>query len=113
MAYEGLLGKLGKDIFEGLGKGNTGAMTYAGIGAGVGGVAGGLTGDDTTSGIINGALFGAGVGASVNLLPKFVNNTLGKHDIRGFSNSTNDIANDAISSYRSIISTVNDPNNKI
>lgn len=112
MAYEGVLGKLGKNIFEGLGKGNAGALAYTGIGAGVGGVAGGLTGDDTLSGVMSGALFGAGVGASVNLLPKFVNNTLVKHDFRGFSNSINDIASEGIDSYRPLINSVNNPLNK-
>ena len=37
MAYEGLIGKLGKNIFEGSGKGSQGVALYMGTGAVVGG----------------------------------------------------------------------------
>ena len=112
MAYEGIVGKLGKDIFEGLGKGTSGAATYAGIGAGVGGVAGAFLGDDTTSGALQGAVFGAALGAGTNLLPKFVKNTLGKHNIQSLNYSLVENFSDAASSYASLLSTVGDKANK-
>ena len=74
MAYEGLLGRLGKDIFEGSGAGSAGLMKYAGIGAAVGGAGGAVLSEDSMmSGAFRGALFGAAVGGGINKAPQIVN----------------------------------------
>ena len=71
MAYEGLLGKLGKDIFEGSGIGGAGVAKYMGTGAVIGGAGGATLSDDgLIAGAFRGALFGAAVGGGINLAPK-------------------------------------------
>ena len=112
MAYEGLIGKIGKNIFEGSGKGLSGAGLYAGIGAGVGGVSGAIVGDDVGSGFVNGALLGAGVGASVNMLPKFVSNTLKEANWVSYNDSMTNLATATAVSYGGLYKSINKEGSK-
>ena len=71
MDYKGLIGKLGKDIFEGSGKGSQGVALYMGTGAVVGGASGAMLSEDGfMAGAFRGATFGALTGGAINMIPK-------------------------------------------
>lgn len=92
MAYSGLIGKLGNNIFNGSGAGTSGAAMYAGIGAGAGALLGGYASDDgVIPGAFRGALFGGAVGAGVNLIPKGVSSAF---KTSGMKSITSDMIDD-------------------
>lgn len=114
--YEGLIGKLSQDIFEGSGQGNLGVAKYAGLGslagAGVGGTQGYLSEEGSfQGGLVRGALAGAGIGAATNYVPKAISSTLKKSGLNVYG-EVPELAEAASTAFRPLFDSMNTTANK-
>lgn len=114
MAYGGLMGKLGKDIFEGSGAGSGGVAKYMATGAATGAVSGAVLSDDSfVAGAFRGALFGAAVGGAINLAPKSVNSAFKNSGINPWQKGLEkDLGDDASRIFKPTYDKVNNKQNK-
>ena len=119
MAYEGVLGKLGSNLFEGSGQGGIGFAKYTGLGAGSLGLYSGIKssldendeGKGFTDGLMNGLVAGAFLGGAVNLAPKAIKSSL---DSSGFTMYKNldKVGDEAAKAFRPVYEDVNNKENK-
>ena len=119
MAYEGVLGKLGSNLFEGSGQGGMGFAKYTGLGAGSLGLYSGIKssldendeGKGFTDGLMNGLVAGAFLGGAVNLAPKAIKSSL---DSSGFTMYKNldKVGDEAAKAFRPVYEDVNNKENK-
>lgn len=114
MAYEGLIGKLGKDIFEGSGKGSSGVAKYMGTGAVIGGLSGATLSDDgVMAGAFRGAMFGALAGGGINVIPKGISSSFKTSGMKEWEKGLEKtLGEDASRIFRPTYDMVNNDTNK-
>ena len=104
--YEGFIGKLSQDIFNGSGQGSSGAARYAAIGsatgAGIGGIQGSLSDEGSFGGgLVRGAVAGAAGGAGVNLIPKMLSHNMNASGLKPYENFQG-LASQAIDDFKPV-----------